>query len=467
VTYNYSPLYGKQVLDVAVYGQVMNEGTTTSFTGSVNTWKSGCSGYSCVGTKLGSWTVDSDGTSNTQDLGQQIYDWVQAEDSHTLYLRGAETAGSYTYKWMETVLAVSYRNRVTFSTESGVIAVTPDYGAHTTTQPIITAIVQDESGMAGVSYRYRISTQTGSGNTDYATFDLEANKVWDSGWVSDPDLQIPASVNLKKKDLPTTSGQYYYTVELRDGYSADELNDAGDPEWETRYYGDNYVKRSKIRDIIVDVEFPAQPSGVPIGTAPEQKPYPLEGDTVTSLTPTIKVPAVAGVTSPYYEFTVATSGNDLEGQVATSGWIDTPQWTLPSGVLQDGGSYTWSARLRSGTTGVYPNYAFFNDFKVDLRLGTTGPSPYDTAGPVTVNLANGNVALSFASPTVSTVGGSMGMTFSYNSQDRGVAGLGVVLQRVEHPVIDPVVRSPAGRRCSCGWSRRSTTCGRTRMPMGT
>ena len=51
-----------------------------------------------------------------------------------------------------------------------------------------------------------------------------------------------------------------------------------------------------------------------------------------------------------------------------------------------------------------------------MRLGASGPSPFDSAGPVTVNLANGNVAVSFASPTVATLGGSMGMAFSYNSQ---------------------------------------------------
>jgi len=42
---------------------------------------------------------------------------------------------------------------------------------------------------------------------------------------------------------------------------------------------------------------------------------------------------------------------------------------------------------------------------------------------VNVNLANGNVATSFAAPTVSTVGGPMGMSFNYNSQAGSNAGL--------------------------------------------
>ena len=55
-----------------------------------------------------------------------------------------------------------------------------------------------------------------------------------------------------------------------------------------------------------------------------------------------------------------------------------------------------------------------NKIKIDLRVGSC-PSPTDSAGPVTVNLANGNVNLGFSSPTVNTVGGPMGLSFSYNS----------------------------------------------------
>lgn len=65
--------------------------------------------------------------------------------------------------------------------------------------------------------------------------------------------------------------------------------------------------------------------------------------------------------------------------------------------------------------------------RVDQRLGTSGPSPFDVAGPVSVNLANGNAALSFASPTVQSVGGEMGFAYSYNSTEaisatRGLRG---------------------------------------------
>jgi RHS repeat-associated protein len=407
VKYPYSGAYGKQVLDAAIYGVVGYEGTMTSFTGSVYTPDSNCTGYSCLDDKLGNWTVSDEGEMNTDALGQEIYDRVQIQSNRSMYLRGAETAGTYTYKLMETVLMVAYRDRVKYGT------LTPDDDDEVTVQPIITAEVDDESGMSGVSYRYIIGTDDDDQDALLTSARLPGTGAgWDSEWVSDPQVQVPAG----ELNENTT---YYYSVWLRDGYNKEELHDRGDPEWATRYYGDNFERRPAIRTIITSENLPVQPTGETVGS---DVAFPLNGDTVTTSTPTLRVPP-SSETTPFYEFTVATAGDGLEGQVATSGWIDQPYWDLVPGVVQDGGDYTWSVRVRSGTTGVYPNYSFLNDFKVDLRLGTTGPSPYDTAGPVTVNLANGNVALSFASPTVATVGGPMGLGFTYNSQDPGVAGL--------------------------------------------
>lgn len=47
----------------------------------------------------------------------------------------------------------------------------------------------------------------------------------------------------------------------------------------------------------------------------------------------------------------------------------------------------------------------------------------DTAGPVSVNLANGNVSTQQASPTFTTVAGTAGVTFTYNSQQTENKGL--------------------------------------------
>ena len=56
-----------------------------------------------------------------------------------------------------------------------------------------------------------------------------------------------------------------------------------------------------------------------------------------------------------------------------------------------------------------------------LGLGT--PDPMQQIGPVSVNLASGNLVYTTGTPSVSTVGGSMGVAFAYNSQDYSAFGL--------------------------------------------
>jgi YD repeat-containing protein len=133
-----------------------------------------------------------------------------------------------------------------------------------------------------------------------------------------------------------------------------------------------------------------------------------------------------------YKFVVTNGADGRTGAVVTSGWITpgdtTPgapvTWTPVDGSLQDGVSYTWRVWTDDGVDESEQNW--LGRFTINRRLGTTGPSPFDTAGPATVNLANGNLALNFASPTVSTIGGPMGMSFSYNSQADPNANAGLV-----------------------------------------
>ncbi|KAA6436835.1 hypothetical protein FQ330_00455, partial [Agrococcus sediminis] len=161
--------------------------------------------------------------------------------------------------------------------------------------------------------------------------------------------------------------------------------------------------------------------------------------TITTLTPQLSVTAVADTDSVgnrmQYQFRVS-SGSDARpynganvGAIVTSGWLEAPAgspvaFAVPEGALEDGKQYSWTVLTRDGvSTNHWPDWN--RRMQVNLRLGTTGPSPFDSAGPVTVNLANGNAALSFASPTVETVGGPMGYSFSYNSAEAGTANLGL------------------------------------------
>ncbi|RLK62005.1 PA14 domain-containing protein [Actinokineospora cianjurensis] len=150
---------------------------------------------------------------------------------------------------------------------------------------------------------------------------------------------------------------------------------------------------------------------------------PADNSVLTSLTPTLAVNSVtdADGDAVKYCFTVATGTDGKSGQVVDSGCVTTPTWTIPEGVLTDGAAYTWKATTASGYS-LTPS-AWVGHFKVDQRIGDHGPSPVDTVGPVAVNLANGNVSTSASSPTFTTVGGTAGLSFTYNSQQPVATGV--------------------------------------------
>ncbi|GHG32025.1 MULTISPECIES: PA14 domain-containing protein [Amycolatopsis] len=150
---------------------------------------------------------------------------------------------------------------------------------------------------------------------------------------------------------------------------------------------------------------------------------PADGTVSTSLTPTLSVNPVADPDGDpvKYCFRVATGSDAKSGVVVESGCLSTPTWTVPAGVLQDGVAYTWQAVTSSGITTTPPPW--IGHLKVDQRIGNHGPSPTDDAGPVTVNLANGNVSTSEQTPTFTTVGGNAGLSFTYNSQQVENKGL--------------------------------------------
>ncbi len=160
------------------------------------------------------------------------------------------------------------------------------------------------------------------------------------------------------------------------------------------------------------------------GTAPPAPTLvgPAHDSVSTSLTPTLAVnPVTDGDGDPVkYCFTVATGSDAKSGVVVDSGCLDTPTWTVPPGVLQDGVTYTWRVRAHSGITST-PSPVW--RLRIDQRIGDRGPAPVDTVGPVQVNLANGNATVSVSSPTFTTVGGTAGLSMTYNSQQQESKGL--------------------------------------------
>ena len=150
---------------------------------------------------------------------------------------------------------------------------------------------------------------------------------------------------------------------------------------------------------------------------------PADGTVSTSLTPTLSVNPVTDPDGEQvkYCFRIATGADAKSGVVVESGCLATPTWTVPAGILQDGVAYTWQAMTYSGTTTITPTWV--GHFKIDQRIGDHGPSPVDDPGPVSVNLANGNVSTAEQTPSFTTVGGNAGLSFTYNSQQTESKGL--------------------------------------------
>lgn len=106
---------------------------------------------------------------------------------------------------------------------------------------------------------------------------------------------------------------------------------------------------------------------------------------------------------------------------ASSGWLSTPRWVVPEGLLEDGGSYRWYAitadPYRAG------NWTSPTTFHIDSRSGKDKTQTYDTVGPMSVNLADGNAYTSTSSHSIGALGGNIGITLDYNTPAKSVKGL--------------------------------------------
>ncbi|MEV7874681.1 PA14 domain-containing protein [Microbacterium sp. NPDC089188] len=257
--------------------------------------------------------------------------------------------------------------------------------------------------------------------TDPGLTNMVITRDWDSG----TQFQIPPG-------LLRTGTSYYWRVSL-----VDDL----DGLW-----GQSTFRQSPVYNFSTnEVPLPDAATAAP-GNAVTETPA-----TVTTLTPTLQVGAVADTDgvggSMSYQFRIATGSDARSGAVVTSGWIraenDIASWTVPAGTLQDGGVYAWTVTTNDGQDTRTGN-GWVRRLRADLRLGASGPSPFDTAGAVTTNLANGNVNVAFASPTVTTLGGPMGMSFTYNSQEVRGANRGLVGEYFDARVGGAAPTAPEG-----------------------
>lgn len=150
---------------------------------------------------------------------------------------------------------------------------------------------------------------------------------------------------------------------------------------------------------------------------------PANGQVVVTDQPLLSVNAPGdpnGDAVKYY-FRVSDKPGAETGSVINSGWIDSTQWTIPEGRLQDGVTYYWHTYTYDGYWQTNPNWTW--SFKYDARLGNDSAASFDDGGPVDINLATGNTTTSAGTHGMSALGGSVGLNFEYNSPYRSKPGL--------------------------------------------
>ncbi|MBD0418080.1 hypothetical protein H0H10_02655 [Streptomyces sp. TRM S81-3] len=149
---------------------------------------------------------------------------------------------------------------------------------------------------------------------------------------------------------------------------------------------------------------------------------PADGAAVTGARPWLSAERQRGARA--YEFVIGTGDGARTGQVTSSGWIRSPRWQVPAGLLKDGGRYHWTVRTKDAAGRVGED-AEARTLTVRQLLGAQeagGPVPVDSLGPVTVNLATGNVTTSVSTAQVPTGAGDLGAMFSFDAQAAATVG---------------------------------------------
>jgi RHS repeat-associated protein len=390
VVYPYSGLANTQILNTALSMAYAGEGYTGTTGGNIYAATGFC--YSCAGSWVGSYSIAAGGATGAGTGMDQMYSNLVNANSFGggLLITGVEGT-TYTYKKLATALYVNWKY---YPSVTGTPSPSPANGAtQAPVMPILKATGSDPYGQ-GLQYQFKIGT----------TSNVEASTVWTSAW-SPWSTDGSYATQVPQTSALTGGTTYYWKAYVRDT-------------------ADGWLGTSTVRGGSVQ-SFTTNSSAPP---ATQSTSTPLDGSVLTTLTPTFTTNEVEDANGDpvQYQFRIATGADGKTGAIISSGWLNDPEWTVPAGTLQDGGSYTWLAMTSDGIDQDI-NPPWVSKFKVNLRLGTSGPSPFDTAGPATVNLANGNLSLSFASPTVNTVGGPMAMSFAYNSQQspdlvRGLTG---------------------------------------------
>ncbi|MCS4275434.1 RHS repeat-associated protein [Mycetocola sp. BIGb0189] len=378
VHYNMAPWFGKQIVDVQLAAGLA-KGTANVYPGVLRHASS--FSYNGAGSELAGMTMGTEVSARDNRLSEAVAWWVRSSNNDPyLMLSGHEQSGTYTYKGLSTAMYVYWKDYPTTGSRD---APSPTNGGNGSVTPTLRVSGYTDPESTGLNWFFRISENPNP----------EVNILWDSGWIGQDNVKVPQFKLVAGK-------KYYWKAYVRDGYDGlfNVPTARGSATW----------------------SFTTSAAPIP----PRDTATPLDGTVLTTTTPTftaVKHPNATADTK--YWFRVSTGADGVTGQVLNSGWLNDPTWTAPSGSLQDGDRYFWSVLVKHGNDEYQPFWT--NAITVNQRIGAGGPSPSQSVGPVSLNLANGNVSVGFDSPTVQTLGGPMGMTFSYNSlkaNNRGLKG---------------------------------------------
>lgn len=380
--YDYTPFFGKQVVDVFLHA-VVEVGTANSYYAQTG-WAS-CFGYECRGTNVAQTYIGGDGYFDSDGLGGQYAGWVNSGGGGAyVYMSGDEWSGIYTYKNMRTAMYITTAEFPSAAPTS------PAHWGRVPVAPTLTATFSDPAGSPAIYRRFKVG----------ATTNPDANPVYDSGWIGTDSVTLP-------QGLLEEGTAYYWKAMVANGYNG--------------IFGTWTERSSGVYAMVTNTVPKVDKAQAKLdGVAP-----PVSGtQTIVSTSPLVTWAAVTPDAdgAVQYQVRVATGSDAASGTVLTSGWQSGTSYQVPEGSLRDGGTYSWTVETKDPLGGG-ARFAWTSTFTVNRRLAESGPAPVEQVGPVTVNLANGNVGLRFASPTVNTVGGPMGLSFSYNSQAAREKGL--------------------------------------------
>jgi RHS repeat-associated protein len=183
---------------------------------------------------------------------------------------------------------------------------------------------------------------------------------------------------------------------------------------------------------------------------------------VDTLTPTMRWAPVTDPDGDPVKYTVKIgTGTDGEsGLVATSPELTGTEWQVPAGVLKDGLTYYW--KVYANDTHSWTPSAVWS-LTVDRRQGLGGLSPSDGVGPVSTNLVTGNPSVNVSAPDMPSVGGGVGVDFSYNGRPSLTGLVGTYREDADRDQVvdstDPVRLVRTDAQVSFDWAEGSPSPG--------